>query len=76
MGEYETEEHLLQNHLEAAVTIVGTHSFHSYSPLIDKTSLLEVKPYSYCSKSTIVPLPLDTLCLSPVVVYRVHTSVS
>ena len=36
MGEYETEEHLLQNRLEAAVTIVGTHSFHSYSPLIEK----------------------------------------
>ena len=31
MGEYETEEHLLQNRLEAAVTIVDTHLFHSYS---------------------------------------------
>ena len=43
MGEYEAEEHLLQNSLEAALIIVGIHSFHS--PLIDKSSVLEVKSY-------------------------------
>lgn len=52
MEEYEAEEHLLQKCVEAAVTIVGAFSFYSYYPLIDKTSVLEVKHYSYCPKST------------------------
>ena len=63
-GEYEAEEHLLQKRLEAAVTIVGTHSFYSYSPLIDKTSVLEVKPYSYCPKSTTVKISTHRELLS------------
>ena len=63
-GEYEAEEHLLQKRLEAAVTIVGTHSFHSYSPLIDKTTVLEVKPYSYCPKSTTVKISTHRELLS------------
>ena len=53
-ADYEAEEILLRKQLESAITIVGTHSFHVYYPMHDKTNKLEVKVYSCCPASEIV----------------------
>ena len=53
-ADYEAEE-LLRKRLESAITIVGTHCFHAYYPLHDKTNKLRVKVYHKWNSQSFLP---------------------